>query len=131
MPDGSQHLSDEEILQFIDNELPASRAKRLHEHVAACPKCRERQASIEGTLNNLSEFYISERTESGSMAARSRTLLQEQLMEDRKRHSFWRRCIAVGYLPLPIAAAIVLVFIGLAFYGEKKIWIGKPSVLSP
>ena len=132
MPDGSQHLSDEEILQFIDNELPASRAKRLHEHVAACPKCRERQASIEGTLNNLSEFYISEQTESGSTVARSRTLLQEQLVEDRKRHSFWRRFVAVGHLPLPIAAtAIVLVFIGIAFYGEKKIWIGKPSVLSP
>ena len=132
MPDGSQHLSDEEILQFIDNELPASRAKRLHEHVAACPKCRERRAWIEGTLNTLSEFYTSEQVESGSMAAQSHTLLQKQLVEDRKRHSFWRRCVAVVHLPLPIAAAaIVLVFIGFALYGGRKIWTGKPTVLIP
>jgi hypothetical protein len=131
MPDSSQHLSDEEILQLIDNELPAGRAERLREHVAACPKCRERQASIKGTLNTLSEFYISEQVESGSMAARSRTVLQEQLVEDRKRHSFWRRFVAVGHLPLPIAAAIVLVFIGFASYGGRKVWTGKPSVLSP
>jgi len=131
MPDGSQHLSDEELLQFIDHELPAGRAERLREHVAACPKCRARQASIEGTLNTLSEFYISEQAKSGSMAARSRTLLQEQLVEDRKRHSFWRRFVAVGHLPLPIAAAaIVLVFIGFTFYGGRKVWTGKPSLLS-
>ena len=132
MPDSSQHLSDEEILQFIDDELPAGRAKRLREHVTACPKCRARQASIEGTLNTLSEFYISEKLESGSMAARSRTVLQEQLGEDRKRHTFWRRFVAVGPLPLPIAAAaIVLVFIGVALYGGRKIWTGEPFVLSP
>jgi putative zinc finger protein len=132
MPDGSQHLSDEEILQFIDHELPASRAEQLREHVAACPKCRQRRASIEGTLNTLSEFYVSEQVELGSMAARSRTLLQEQLVEDRKRHSFWRGRVAVGHLYLSIAtAAIVLVFIGFAFYGGRKIWTGKPSVLSP
>jgi hypothetical protein len=130
MPDGSQHLSDEEILQFIDHELPAGHAERLREHVAACPKCRERRASIEGTLNTLSEFYISEQGESGSMAARSRTLLQEQLVEDSKRHSFWRRCVAVVHLPLQIATAIGLVFIGFAFYGGRKVWTGKPSVLS-
>lgn len=131
MPDSSQHLSDEEILQFIDHELSAGHAERLREHVAGCPKCRERQVSIEGTLNTLSEFYISEQIESGStVVARSRTLLQEQLVEDRKRHSFWRRFIAVGHLHLPIAAAIVLVFIGFPFYGGRKIWSGKPSVLN-
>lgn len=129
MSNVSQHLSDEEILQFIDHELPADRAKRLREHMAACPKCRARQASIEGTLNTLSEFYTSEQVELGSMTTRSRTLLQEKLVEDRKSHSFWHRSVAVGRLP--IAAAMVLVFIGLAFYGGRKIWTGKPSVSSP
>ena len=130
MPDGSQHLSDEEILQFIDNELPANRAERLREHVAACPKCRDRQASLEGTLHTLSELYTSEQFESSSMAARSRTL-QEKLAEDLKSHSFWRDRIAVFHLRLPIAAAIVLVFVGFAFYGGRKIWTDKPSVLRP
>ena len=130
MPHGSQHVSDQEILQFIDNELPANHAERFREHVAVCPKCRDRQASIEGTMNALSEFYTSEQFESGSMAARSRTRLREKLVEDRKSHSYWPGRVAVFYLRLPIAAAIVLVLIGFAFYGRRKIWTEKPSVLS-
>jgi len=131
MPNRSQHLSDEEILQFIDNELPANGSERLREHMAACPKCRDRQASIEGTLNTLSEFYTSEQFELGSMVAPSRTLLQEKLVDDRKSHSFWRGRVSGFHLRLPIAAAIVLVFIGFAFYGGRKILTDKPSALSP
>jgi hypothetical protein len=130
MPHDSQHLSDEDILQFIDDELPPNRAERFRDHLAACPKCRVRQASIEGTINTLSEFYTSEQFESGSMAARSRAHLQEKLLENRKSHSYWRDRVAPFHLRLPIAAAIVLVFIGFAFCGGRKIRTDKPSVLS-
>ncbi|WP_158749219.1 anti-sigma factor [Acidobacterium sp. S8] len=131
MPDRSQHPSDEEILQFIDDELPADCIEHLREHIAACPNCRNRQASIEGTLDALNELYTSEQFELGSTTARSRALLQKKLVKDRKSHSFWRDRVASFHLRLPIAAAIVLVFIGFAFYGGRKIWTDQPSLLNP
>ena len=130
MSDRSQHLSDKEILQFIDHELPANHTERLREHMATCPKCRERQASIEGTLNTLNEFYTSKQFESSSTAAQSRTLLREKITEDRRSHSFWRSHNTGHHLRLPIAAAILLLFIGFAFSGDRRIWKAKPSVLS-
>ncbi len=130
MSDHSQHLSDEEVLQFIDNELPADRAERLRGHMAACAKCQDRQASIEGTLHTVNKFYTSKEFESSSMAARSRTLLRQKLTEDRRNHPFWRRHIAGFHLRLPIVAVMALILIGFAFYGGRKIWKVKPSVLS-
>jgi len=130
MPDRSQHLSDEEILQFIDDELPADCIEHLREHIAACPNCRNRQASIEGTVDALNELYTSAQFELGSTTARHRALLQGKLAEAR-RNRFFRRGHVAGFLRLPIAAAIVLVFIGVAFYGGRKIWTDKPLVLSP
>ncbi len=129
MSDHSQHLSDEEILQFIDNELPLNRSEHFREHMKACPNCQKRQASIEGTLNTLNELYISERFESSAMVARSRTLLQEKLADRRRSHSHWRRPIAGLDLRLLITAAIVLVFIGFAFQGRRETWKVKPSIL--
>ena len=130
MPDRCQHLSDEEILQFIDNELPAHSLERLREHMATCPKCRERHASIEDSLHTLNEFYISERFEPSSTTAQSRTLFKEKLAEDRRIHSSWRGHITGFHLRLPIAAMVVLIFIGFAFYGGRNIWKAKLSMLS-
>jgi len=130
MSDRSQHLSDEEILQFIDNELEPNHSERLREHMATCPKCRERQASIERTLNTLNEFYTSEQVELSSMAAQSHRLLHEKLIELRRSHSFWLGYRADLHLRLPIAAAIVLALIGFSFYGGIKIWKAEPSILS-
>lgn len=125
-----QHLSDEEVLQFIDNELPADRAERLRGHMAACAICQDRQALVEGTLESVNKFYASEKFESSSMAAQSRTQLRQKLREDRRSHPFWRRPVAGFHLPLPIVAATALILIGFAFYGGRNIWKVKPSLLS-
>src|SRR5579862_8091396 len=44
------HLSDQELLQAIDGELPARDAGRVHSHLVACWACRARQQEIEASI---------------------------------------------------------------------------------
>lgn len=117
----SKHPSDEEILQFVDHELPTNRLKQLREHLAACSECRERQIAIENRLNALQEFYQAESTDLSALTP-SRIYLQDQITKYRKEH-LASGSISILHLCLQIVAVTVLVAIGWFFYGGK--YVGK------
>jgi Putative zinc-finger len=118
----ARHPSDDEVLQYIDRELPDNRARLLREHLATCPECRERQASIEARLETLDEFYNLEPADSDSTMAASRARLQETLAQNRASHPSPRPQQPAFRSRLPIAAATALLFVGLAFYAGEQIW---------
>lgn len=51
------HTSDEDLLLFADGELPARRATRIREHLAACWDCRTRMAEMEGTIGEFMRMH--------------------------------------------------------------------------
>ena len=119
----SKHPSDEEILQFIDDELSVTRTKRLREHLRTCSECQERRVSIESRFKILSEFYGSESIEPNSMTAASRLRLQEKLGEPKLDRLRRPKPMTVGHPALSVAAVTLLIVIGFALYGGK--YMGK------
>lgn len=53
MDNQSSHLSDEELLLWVDGELPRRRAAKIRLHLSACWDCRSRIAQIEATIHDL------------------------------------------------------------------------------
>ncbi len=51
------HLSDEELLLFIDRELSSRREARAREHLAQCPPCCNRRNEIENTLAEAANIH--------------------------------------------------------------------------
>ena len=75
------HLSDQQLLLNLDNELSAQDAKRVHEHLGECWKCRTRSQELESTIG---EFVrIEERDLAAKLppAAGQRALLKGRLAQ--------------------------------------------------
>src|SRR5262245_11813240 len=47
-----QHLSEQDLIQAVDGELPAARVAEVQEHLAACWKCRARRAEFEQAITD-------------------------------------------------------------------------------
>jgi hypothetical protein len=128
MLEASKHPSDEEILQFIDHELPTNRLNKLREHLADCPECHKRQLTIEDKLKALDDFYRAEPIDSSSMPTSSRMSLQKQLAGHRRKRSTASSLISVLAPRLSIAAVAILAVAGLVFYSRN--YIGKHEGIS-
>jgi putative zinc finger protein len=124
MSDSAQHLSDEVILRFIDNELPAEDVTHVYKHLSSCPACRDRQFAMESTSNALDELYGFELPKVNSSGMEPRTHLQTKLKESRQT-CFWRGGL-VNTLSFRIAivAALVVVLMVPIFRGAqgRKFW---------
>src|ERR1700761_9191170 len=112
----SRHPSDQQIIQLIDSELSTNRAEQLKQHLATCPACQNRQATMESLLNALNKFYDSEEIVEGARIAGSRIHLQETLAEFRRSPSPHHIQLPVFHARLPIVALTVLAVVGLTFY---------------
>ena len=90
MQERSRHLSDEEILQFIDRELPSRRQLRVGAHLAECPSCRSRRAEFEGTSAEFSDIYESTINSQHQTSLDSRSMLKDRITESVARgHRGW------------------------------------------
>ena len=117
MSDSSEHLSDEVILQFIDNELPATSLNCVQEHLAACPVCRDRQLSLRSTSDAVLGLYRSTLPKANGYDMASRVRLKTRLVRSRQA-SFWRRSLAGAFSSrLALGTALVSVFTVLIFAG--------------
>lgn len=122
MSDGSQHVSDEVILQFIDNELSAKFMQGVREHISVCPECRDRQLAIEKTSNDLVGLYDSERPAANSGATASRVRLQKTL-EEHRRHFLWPRAFVAGLsFRRGLTATLLVACMVLVFRGGNRMW---------
>ena len=80
MGNQTSHLSDEELLLWIDGELRWRRAAKVRVHLSACWNCRSRMAQIETTIHEFMHLHQSSIPELPPSAG-PRALLKARLAE--------------------------------------------------
>ncbi len=53
---GEVHISDDQLLLYVDEELASRDAQRVHAHLASCWSCRARQDELNTAINTLVRF---------------------------------------------------------------------------
>jgi hypothetical protein len=117
------HLSDEEILLFIDRELPSWRYGRARFHLAECQSCNTRRTELEGTLSDFSRIHEDTVGPLDSNLFRSRYLLKARIAETALRSNFgWAsRLLRVGSMSWQLACAgIALVIVGAGYWATHE-----------
>jgi hypothetical protein len=113
------HLSDQEILLFIDRELPSRRHVRARFHLAECQSCNRRRTELEGTSSDFSRIHEETVSSPDSNLFRSRALLRARIAETALRSNRGRalRLLRVGSLWWQLACAgIALVIVGAGYW---------------
>jgi hypothetical protein len=112
------HLSDEEIILFIDRELPSRRHVRARYHLAECQSCSGRRAELEGALTDFSRIHEETVSSMDSNVFRSRSLLKARMAENASRnHRGWAYGLfRVGSMSRQLACASVAFMIAGAGY---------------
>ncbi|HKV10649.1 MAG TPA: zf-HC2 domain-containing protein, partial [Thermoanaerobaculia bacterium] len=108
-PEG--HLSVQELTSYGDGEMSPEEARRIEEHLAACPECSNLRAGLAGFFapppsppERVAEF------EAAADWRKLRSRLDEDGWFDRGRRLHRRQRLA-------IAAVFLLALVGLYFYG--------------
>ena len=113
------HLSDEEILQFIDRELPSRRRVRARYHLAECQSCTRRRTELEDASRDFSRIHEETARSLDSNSFRSRSLLKARIAESALRgNRVWAsRLFRVGSLSRQLACAgIALMIVGGGYW---------------
>ncbi len=123
------HLSDEEILLFIDRELPSRRHVRARFHLAECESCTRRRTELEGTLSDFSRIHEQTVSSLDSNLFRSRSLLKARLAETAlpSNREWAFRLLRVGSLSRQLAcAAIALIIVSAGYWITHEFkWNGR------
>jgi hypothetical protein len=113
------HLSDEEILLFIDRELPSRRHVRARVHLAECPLCSGRRTELEAALTDFSGIHEESASSLKSNVFRSRSLLKARIAERAPRIQLgWAsRLLRVDSISRQLACAgIALMIVGAGYW---------------
>src|SRR5262249_19047572 len=113
---GDIHLSDEEVLAFVDGEVSVTRANQVRNHLAACWTCRSRLVELERTIGEFVRLHLDLEHSQVPPAAGPRALLKARLAEMRAESQgdgfdlrwsgrFWNRRLACAS-----AAALLAIF---------------------
>jgi hypothetical protein len=116
------HLSQSELIQFLDGELPEEAASRVQSHLNDCNRCRNALSRLKTLVEDLNEIQATH----GSLAAaessrdRARIDLRAKLSEASKRReempasrrllAFWQGIPASFYFAGAAIAGLALVF---------------------
>ncbi|HVM91533.1 MAG TPA: hypothetical protein VMT67_01915 [Terriglobales bacterium] len=116
---GKIHLSDQELLQAADGELPARRADQVHAHLAACWDCRARMGEIEQTIADFARAHRRANSDLPPIDG-PRSLLLAQLGElaaHPPAHAWWPfRFDSFVRTAAVVTVALFLVAIGGVFF---------------
>jgi len=104
------HLSDEELLFWVDGELPRRRAVKARVHLSACWACRSRMAQLEKTIHDFMHTYNSSIPKLPSSSG-PRALLKARLAELSVRGNDGSQKAGRWALGLWVAAACLLVLV--------------------
>jgi|SRR5579872_547813 len=102
------HLSDQELLEWSDGELPPRRSAKVQTHLSSCWSCRARVHEMENTIGGFVAAYERNANRGLPPAHASRVLLQARLAEAAaaSKPRVWRPMAA------SIAAAAVCAVLG-------------------
>ncbi len=123
MQASSRHLSDEEILQFIDRELPPRRQLSAGAHLGECSSCRSRRAEFEGTLAQFSDIYEHTINSQRQTSLQSRSMLKDRIAESVARgHRAWPPRIFLNAISRQlICAGVALLIVAAGGFALRKI----------
>jgi hypothetical protein len=113
------HLSDEEILLFIDRELSSRGQVRARDHLDECQSCSGRRAELEGALTDFSRIHEENVSSLDSNVFRSRSLLKTRIAESASRsHRGWASgLLGVGSMSRQLACAgVALMIVGAGYW---------------
>jgi len=116
----SKHLSDADLLGLLDRELSPAQTEAVLQHLVICSECRDRQEKLESTLSDLNGLYAFELSERISSSPSARARLQQQLNAQEIPTHWWQQSLSAKLFPACIAVAMLLMVIGLTFFGERK-----------
>ncbi len=75
------HLSDQQLLQFIDRELPSQRLTQIRAHLGDCSVCCDRLGQLEAASNVFYDFHQNETESIGSSGLAGHARLKKRLAE--------------------------------------------------
>lgn len=92
MRENTHPLDQEEVMAYLDGELPAEEATKASEHLRDCRECQELAADLQGVTRHLAAWQIT-RAEAGMTPAIISALQQHEFTLDsnsKRGASFWR-----------------------------------------
>lgn len=113
------HLSDEEILLFIDRELPSHRHVRARDHLGECPLCSGRRTELEEASTDFSGIHEETVGSLDSHVFRARSLLKARIGESasRSQRGWTSRLLRMESMSRQLACAgVALIIVGAGYW---------------
>jgi hypothetical protein len=117
MPHQDFHLSDQELILAIDNELAPRDAGRVQSHLDSCWTCRTRKQEFEGAIADF--VHAHERSFDTQLppANGPRALLRAHLAQlATARPSGWQRWFPASFRLAAAAGGVLLIGLGIGYY---------------
>jgi hypothetical protein len=135
MVNDNSHVSDQDLLQLSDGELPALQARRIRAHLAACWNCRSRMAEMEGTIGEFVRTYRQTADAVLPPVAGSRAQLKARLsalaQSERRDPSSLLRFTLHGRLIAAVCAIAMVALVGMRFQTGLRHKPATSSINSP
>jgi hypothetical protein len=108
-----EHLNDDQILEFLDGNLPAPKKASIEEHLENCPVCREALKQYQHLYDGLSreEGFVLSKGFARSVVSRIETAAQEK-PHINFANVFW---VILGIF---IGVGVIIKFVDLKTWGE-------------
>jgi hypothetical protein len=113
------HLSDEEILLFIDRELPSGHRVRARDHLGECPWCSGRRTELEEASTDFSRIHEEGVSSLDSHVFRTRSSLRARIREgaSRSQRGWTSRLLGLDSVSRQLACAgIALMIVGAGYW---------------
>jgi hypothetical protein len=135
---GPWHPREDDLLLYIDGELPARRHARIGAHLKACWACRAKVEKVESTISAFMDYRsrVSARlggiTSDGAFRLRLCTLARQQGSKQSIRKSVaraWRLAVGANFrVPVMAAAgvlAVALLVLGWKYFAPPPVSAGE------
>ena len=139
---GPWHPREDDLLLYIDGELPARRQARIGAHLKACWACRAKVEKVESTITAFMDYRSRASARLGGITSddafrlRLRTLARQQGLKQSMRKSVARAWRLAGganvRVPVMVAAgvlAVALLVLGWK-YRQYQLHLGAGTVIA-
>jgi hypothetical protein len=121
MPNENVHLTDQELLLAVDDELSVRRATQVKAHLAHCEDCRKRITRIEENIVDFAQIHRQTLDARLPSIAAARAQLRAELSELAAQPVVWRRRF-FQFNPATRMAAYICMAVFVAIVGGRHIF---------